>query len=351
MPDMSVSLVGHAALESWLATRFSANRVSIDGAERLSGGAIQENWSLSLTIDGKPRSVVLRRDAPATIAASRSRSEEYQLLAAAYAASIRVPEPFGFCGDSGLIGAPFAVVERCDGTAYGPRVVRDTTLGGDRAALGEELGRQLARIHAMPVEGELASLLGKPPADPAREMIAALRNWLDAMNIERPGMEWCLRHALITAPEPADIVFTHQDFRTGNFLVDGNGLTAILDWEFAGWSDPMSDIGWFCAECWRFSRADLEAGGICARSDFYRGYERESGRRIDAARVKWWELVAHLRWAVIAVQQGHRHASGEERSLHLALTGRIADGLELAALRLCEPAANAADAGQTRAVT
>jgi hypothetical protein len=44
--------------------------------------------------------------------------------------------------------------------------------------------------------------------------------------------------------------------------------------------------------------------------------------------------MAHVRWAVIALQQGRRHASGEERSLHLALTARIADPVELMALRL-----------------
>ena len=132
------------------------------------------------------------------------------------------------------------------------------------------------------------------------------------------------------------MVLAHQDFRTGNFLIDEAGLTAILDWEFAAWSDPMADIGWFCAECWRFSRPDLEAGGLCERAPFYEGYAAASGRAIDATRVRWWELVAHLRWAVIALQQGRRTASGPE-ALNLALTARIADTLELAALRTTAP--------------
>ena len=102
----------------------------------------------------------------------------------------------------------------------------------------------------------------------------------------------------------------HRDFRTGNYMVDAHGLTAVLDWEFAGRGDPMSDIGWFCAECWRFGKTELEAGGIAPRAVFYEGYQAQSGAQIDDASVRYWEVMAHLRWAVIALEQGHRHLSG-----------------------------------------
>jgi aminoglycoside phosphotransferase (APT) family kinase protein len=120
----------------------------------------------------------------------------------------------------------------------------------------------------------------------------------------------------------------HRDFRTGNYMVDEAGLTGILDWEFAGWSDPLEDIGWFCAKCWRFGAIDREAGGIGRREDFYRGYESVAGKPIDLARVPYWELMAHMNWAIIAIQQAERHVSGEENSLLLALTGHIVPELE-----------------------
>ena len=49
--------------------------------------------------------------------------------------------------------------------------------------------------------------------------------------------------------------------------------------------------------------------------------------------------MAHIRWAVIALQQGDRHDSGAERSLHLALTGRISDTLEYRLLQMTAPEA------------
>ena len=135
-----------------------------------------------------------------------------------------------------------------------------------------------------------------------------------------------------------EITLVHQDFRTGNYLVDEHGLTAILDWEFAAWGDPDCDIGWFCARCWRFGATAREAGGIGERSDFLRGYERRSGRRVDPRRVRFWEIMAHLRWAVVALLQCARHLSGAQPSLELALTGRIVPELELEILDLIDRA-------------
>ncbi len=326
-------LLHNPKLDAWLAGVLGDGSVRVDRAEKLSGGAIQESWGLSVRgrTDHKP--LVLRKDSEGTIAESRTRRDEHRLLEAAWAGGVKVPRPVGFCEDASVLGGPFALVERVEGVGYGPKVVRDVTIGGDRVALGRELGRQLARVHAIAPDAALARVLGDRPSDPALAEVARLRAALDRMGEQRLGLEWALRWAERCAPEPAEVVLTHQDYRTGNFMIGAQGLTAILDWEFAGWSDPMADIGWFCAECWRFSRPDLEAGGICDRAPFYDGYETESGRRIDPARVRWWELIAHVRWAVIALQQGRRRASGTE-AVSLALTARIADTLELTALRM-----------------
>lgn len=340
MGRVKKALVGNAALQAWLRRALDVGSAAVERAERLSGGAIQENWALDVRADGALLPLMLRRDAADTIEVSRSRKEEHRLLAAAWDAGVIVPKPVAFCDDATIIGGPFSLVERVAGIAYGPKLVREAELGGDRAALGRALGRQLARIHAIEPDACVARILGPKPVDAAALEVAQLRGWLDAMHLFRPGLEWALRWAERFAPAPADIALTHRDFRTGNFLVDRAGLTAILDWEFAAWSDPMADLGWFCAECWRFSRPDLEGGGLCSRGDFYAGYAEGGGRAIDPSRVRWWEVMAHVRWAVIALQQGRRCASGTE-ALNLALTGRIADTVEFAALRMTAPARTA----------
>jgi aminoglycoside phosphotransferase (APT) family kinase protein len=132
-------------------------------------------------------------------------------------------------------------------------------------------------------------------------------------------------------------VLCHRDFRTGNYLVDGTRLTAILDWEFAGWGDPDEDIGWLCCKGWRFGRLDREVGGIAERAHFYRGYGEESGRCPDPERVRLWEVIANIRWAVIAMQQSDRNLIGGARSLSTAITGRRATECELELLMLLDP--------------
>ena len=157
-------------------------------------------------------------------------------------------------------------------------------------------------------------------------------------------LEWGLRWLETNLPKPAAPVLCHHDFRTGNYLLDGTRLTAILDWEFAGWGDPYEDIGWFCSKGWRFARLDRDAGGIADRAPFYRGYESQSGHPVDPARAHFWEVLASVRWAVIALQQSDRYLLGGERSLDLALTGRRAGECELEIMMLLDPGGAPANA-------
>ncbi len=356
-------------LSGWM-ERVLACRAQVTALIPLKGGGIQENWTVCATVRDTPRDFVLRKDAEATIDASHSRRNEFALITAAHAAGVTVPEPIAFCDDVGVMGAPFALMAKAPGVGLGSKVVKSLT-DADRPALTERLAREMARIHAIrpptlrnphlePVERsrisanparsasilrqaqdaadcEPLAFLGKPPTDFATAEVALMRDWLDRLALSRPGLEWALRWCELYIPRPRETTLIHRDFRTGNYMVDAGELTAVLDWEFACWGDPMFDIGWLMAECWRFSRPDLEAGGVGERAAFYTAYEQESGRKVNDSAVRAYEVLAHCRWAVIALQQGDRHTSGREPSLEHALTGKMADELELMALRLTRP--------------
>ncbi len=332
------------SLEAFLAAQAKAGSVRLTEVQPLSGGAVQENWLIDADFrDGLfagAQELVLRTDAPSGLSVSLTRPQEFTLLRAAWRAGVTVPEPLWLCDDTAVLGRPFFVMRRIGGTALGSRIVKDQTLGGDRTALAVRLGRELAKIHAIAPRRTGLSFLGPAPRDPVPGMVTTCRKHLDIMGTPRPGLEWGLRWCEAHTPPPGDVTLVHQDFRTGNYMVDESGLTGILDWEFCAWGDPMSDLGWFCAKCWRFGRNDLEAGGIAPRADFYRGYEEASGRRIDPGRVRFWEVMAHLRWAVIALQQSERTLAGGEASLDLALTGRVyPPDLEAEILSMTPPAA------------
>lgn len=341
-----------AALERFLCRRTGASAVAVLQARRLSGGAIQENWWLQLQPAGQDvLDVVLRCDAASGVAESRNRAQEFALLQVAHEAGVTVPEPLWLGDDS--LGRDFFIMRKAAGVAAGYRVVRDAALGGDREQLAERIGREMARLHRVRADARLdflPALAGTPSADG----LAQCRRFLARHSQPHPALTWALRWLESHQPAMQSVVLTHRDLRTGNYLVDDQGLTAILDWEFAAWSDPMEDLGWFCARCWRFGQDAREAGGIGSRAALYRGYEAESGRAVDADAVFFWEVYAHLRWAIIALQQGERHVSGGERSLELALTAHIVPELELELLRLTgaatsttEPATDTASAPAT----
>lgn len=321
-----------AALERFFCRCTGAPSVAVLQAKRLSGGAIQENWWLQLQPAGQDAlDVVLRCDAASGVAESRSRAQEFALLQVAHEAGVTVPEPLWLGDDS--LGRDFFMMRKAAGVAAGYRVVKDPELGGDRELLAERIGREMARLHRIRSDARLdflPALAGTPSADG----LAQCRRFLAQHGQPHPALTWALRWLESHQPVLQSVVLTHRDLRTGNYLVDGQGLTAILDWEFAAWSDPMEDLGWFCARCWRFGQDAREAGGIGSRAALYRGYEAESGRAVDADAVFFWEVYAHLRWAIIALQQGERHVSGDERSLELALTAHIVPELELELLRL-----------------
>ncbi len=138
------------------------------------------------------------------------------------------------------------------------------------------------------------------------------------------GLRWLERH--LPAVEPVRLI--HADFRTGNFMVEEGRLVAVLDWEFARYGNPLEDLGWFLARCWRHGRWEREAGGIGSRAAFLDAYEAAAPGPLERALIPLFELLATLRWAVIALMQARRHYSGEEPSLELALTLHVVPTLE-----------------------
>ena len=52
--------------------------------------------------------------------------------------------------------------------------------------------------------------------------------------------------------------------------------------------------------------------------------------------LRYWQVMAHIRWAIIALQQAQRHLSGVEPSLELALTAKIVAELEWEILQLTD---------------
>ena len=77
------------------------------------------------------------------------------------------------------------------------------------------------------------------------------------------------------------------DTGPGNFLYDGNRVTAIVDWELAHIGDPMDDIAWLSWRATQQGWPDFPAR-MCE-------YEAASSIDVDEARVRYYRLNACAR--------------------------------------------------------
>jgi len=331
-----------AALQAYLQQQWQPSRLTVGKPQPLSRGAFQHNlaFHVEATAGRFPgqHDLVMRMDAPGADGVGiLSRADEFAVLQAAAGAGVTVPEPVLVCTDPAVVGLPFVLMRRVTGEAQGRKLVQAPELqGAGGEALAEQLGRKLARLHGLTPEGEGALALGFLPGAgeaASTRRITEYRAALDGLPAPQPALEAGLRWLELNMPSSGRQALCHGDFRTGNYLGQQGQLSAILDWEFASWSEPMEDVGWFMARCWRFGRRAAEAGGIGSRSAFYRGYDEEAARlgldhQIDVAAVPYWEVMALIRWGIIALQQGQRGnkeaGMGGQAALELALTAPIA---------------------------
>jgi aminoglycoside phosphotransferase (APT) family kinase protein len=317
-------------LEAWLRQALGVQQLRIADAQLLSGGAVQENWRLTVEQDGNLQHWVLRTDANQRLSLSLDRASEFQVIEAAFAGGVAVAEPIVRCQDEAIIGRPFLIQRFVEGQAAARQIVRDPQLAEIGHKLAADLGAALAGIHAMRPADKVLSVLPVPMLEPARAEIARLRAAITKASHPRPALEYILCWLDANAPVTPQLTLVHGDFRTGNYIVRQGRLAAVLDWEFAHWGDPYEDIGWFCARCWRFGQEgeSFEAGGIASRTAFYQGYEAAGGVKIDPAAIAYWEILAAARWAAIALLQGDRFFKDGETSIELALTGAMVPEME-----------------------
>jgi aminoglycoside phosphotransferase (APT) family kinase protein len=285
------------------------------------GGASRQVF----VVEGDGGRWVLRRDPPG--AESFVPLEvEFRVIEAALEAAVPAPRPLRFEPAAGPFGSAGFLMEFVEGESVPPRILRRDAYADARERLPGQLAEALARVHAI----EPGSIEGLPRADGDDPALAACGFWereLDRIGEPLPTVELGLRWLRANAPPPAAEALVHGDFRLGNFLAATDGLAAVLDWELCHSGDPAEDIGWLCVRAWRFGADEQPVAGLSSLDEFLDAYERAGGSRPDAGRLRWWEALGNVKWAVICAGQAHDHLIGRRRSVELASLGR----------RICEP--------------
>jgi aminoglycoside phosphotransferase (APT) family kinase protein len=293
--------------------------VPVERITKLAGGASKEAWAVD-TADG--RELLVRRAGGGVIHRDTlTLQQEFEVLVAAREAGVRVPEPLAYLRD--LDGREAFVMERVHGETIGRRIVKEPP-----EALVPQMAEELAKIHSIP--------LARLPFLPRADLWERLHAELDSIEEPHPAIElgiaWCReRIPLERAP-----VVGHGDFRVGNLIVDPRGLVAVLDWEFAHVADPAEDLAWPLVRAWRFGSDRRRLGGVGEVEPYLQRYTELTGRAVPLDELYAWEVLGNCKWAIGSLSQARRHLRGEERSVELAILGRLAAEKEYELLDLIE---------------
>lgn len=312
---------GHAEFEAAL-NRLSKRALggAVADAVRLTGGASQEIWSFDVPGARYPQ-LILRRSPPDD---RMDRSDcvsletEAAIIEAVRAQGVPVPAIVHVLAEADDLGRGF-VMTRIAGEAAGRRIVRDPVFDAVRPGLARACGVALRAIHAT----ALASLPELPVRGPSAA-IDFLEYQLRSSAAPRPVFEAALAWLRRNCPAEISPSLVHGDFRNGNFLVDQQGIAAVLDWEGCHLGDPVADLGWLNMPIWRFGRLDLPVGGFGDRAELIAGY----GLPVDPARLRFWEIFGMLRWGLTCVGMATAFEAGET-SIERAAVGRRASEAEL----------------------
>jgi aminoglycoside phosphotransferase (APT) family kinase protein len=304
------------SLGDYLSVKLGASGMVIENLARIPGGASRETYRFRARYskDGKTfdRALILRRDPPASLIETE-RSTEYRAYEAFHKLGLPVPEPIALELGSEALERPFFVMAEVENCTTGA-IMSPDPYGVHRETIGRQFFENLGRIAKADPKA-----IGLADFDGARDVKSCwsheLARWEKVVDEDerepQPIVRAAIRWLRNNPPPPAQkIAVVHGDYRTGNFLYDGDGvMRAILDWEMSHVGDPLEDLGWAIDPLW--SGGDVaHPGGMIARAEAIATWEKSSGLKADPKALLWWEIFASFKGAAIWISAAREYAEG-----------------------------------------
>lgn len=299
-------------------------QVSVGNVEVATFGASNRTVLFDLVEGAGRQRLVLRQETlKSEVSPFISTHDQYRILEVVHRHGLPVPAPvFELTPDDALDNG--FIVTCVDGETLPKKLLGDPLFADAGKKFAGQCGEILARLHAIdPAEvGFLESTVDS--VDP----LAAQVMRYEAYNECHPGLDVGIRWLENHRPAATTRKFIHGEFRNGNLLLGSDGIRAVLDWECAHIGAAMEEFGWLCMRSWRYGNIDKPVGGFGQRAELYAAYQANGGEPVDEDAVRWWEIFAALRWAVINMMQVDGHISGGRRSLPFACCGRNTSMIE-----------------------
>ena len=321
--DTMVSSLKQALNASFYATTHSVAG-DVHNLRRLSGGANMETWSLDWQLGEAQLPLILRRlpagsatDDDVQAVSQIDLTTEAELVALAGEHGVAVAQVIEILQPQHQLGVGY-VMTREGGEALPQKLLRDPRYSEAMQGLAYRCGQELARIHQIPVEQVPASVARMTVA----EQLDVAQGELDRFGNESPVHQLALNWLRDNINPNSKQCLVHGDFRNGNLLVVESGLSAVLDWELAHVGDPAEDLGYLCANVWRFGISDKPVGGFGAYEDLLNGYRSVMGSAPSIDELIYWQVYGALNWGICCMVMLDMYRTGRDRSLERAAIGR-----------------------------
>lgn len=214
---------------------------------------------------GRARKIVLRRYNPEKYEEGHDKHLcEFHALKLLTARGLPAPRPLLLDEDGSLLGLPGIVTAFVEGTPI--ELPAEATRWGEVAATA---ARMLARIHRTPFSQADKQYL----MDDDVEVAWFIKDGAvpEYMRADPDGeLVWHLVNDHRGRWTPVEPRFAHTDYWSGNILWRGDEISAVLDWEEAGYGHPAADVA--------YARMGYFIEGLPEAADeFLRVYEAEAG--------------------------------------------------------------------------
>lgn len=218
--------------------------------------------------DESTRKIVMRRYNPDNFEEGHDKhSCEYHALQLLREHGLPVPTPLLLDETGDLLGLPGIVTGFVEGAQIEPPT--EAQRWGEMAATN---ARMLARIHQTPFsEADQRFLM-----DDNVEVAWFIKQGVipDYMRDYPEGeMVWRLVNDRWGQWSPVEPRFAHTDYWSGNILWQGDQISAVVDWEEAGYGHPAADVA--------YARMEYFLEGLPDAADvFLQVYEMEAGWKL-----------------------------------------------------------------------
>jgi aminoglycoside phosphotransferase (APT) family kinase protein len=283
--------------------------------------------------DGARPWIVRRPPLGHVLATAHDMAREHRVMTALRDTDVPVPVTYALCEDVDVVGAPFYVMSRVEGTPF--RFARQLApLGPERTrAISERMTDTLAALHRVDPSAVGLADFGRPEGFLARQVRRWKKQLDGSRSRELAGAEEL--HALleehIPAEQPPAIV--HGDYRLDNLLVDERDqVAAVLDWEMATVGDPLTDVALLVVyqsmaeQSNGYAVADAStAPGFLTNAEMLARYAEKSQREMGA--MGFYLGLAYFKIAVILEGIHYRYVQGQTVGSGFDTVGRVVEPL------------------------